>query len=132
MREGVSFTMKLFNALSIPAIVGTIVLSFIPSGDNYIRGSGHWEWDTYYQQSFYVYETREEAVFEGESDGVAYFETKDGKLRRAYVWDSAIQAGDEVTLTFENRITQSEYAQAEEYGIEYGTREDSGAIIAIE
>ena len=130
MRE-VVFSMKL-NALSIPAIIGTIVLSFIPSGDNYVRGSGHWEWDNYYQQSFYVYETREEAVFEGESDGVAYFETKDGNVWGAYVWDSAIQAGDEVTLTFENRITQSEYAQAEEYGIEYGTREDSGAIIAIE
>ena len=120
--------------LSIPALILSIGLSFAPAPhDNTVRGSGHWEYDSYYSQSFYVYETVENAVFEGASDGVAYFVTTDGDIDGevwgSYIWDSDLQEGESVTLTFENRVTQEEYAR----GVETGeTREDSGRIVAID
>ena len=119
--------------LSIPALIICVGISFIPSGDNHVSDSGHWE-----SGDRYVYQTRESATYCGESDGVATFETSDGNVWECeetimrFVVDSDLQEGDGVTLTFENSLTREEYARAEEYGIEYGTREDSGLIIAID
>ena len=119
--------------LSLPMLALSVVLSFVVPSGKTISGSGHWEYDDYYQTSFYVYQTEEPAVFEGESGGVAYFRTTrgdiDGEVWGAYVWDSDLQDGDSVVLTFENRVTQSEY----ERGIECGTTLiDSGEIVGVE
>ena len=125
--------MKLFI---VPSIIATIILSFIPSGNKAVSGSGHWEYDSYYDLTFYVYNTVEPAFYEGEAGGVAYFVTTDGDIEGeawgCYIVDTDLQVGDEVTLTFENRITREEYLQNEEYGIESGgTRIDSGQIVGI-
>ena len=114
----------MFNPIniSIPALIACVGISFIPSGNE----SGHW-----ISGNEYVYQTREAATFCGESDGVAVFETSDGNVWECLVIDSDLQEGERVTLTFENQITQSEYARAEEYGIE-STTLDSARIIAVE
>lgn len=118
--------MNILN-LSIPTLIASVALSiFAPSVPSQ---GGHWEYDEYYQTTFYVYETREEAVFDGESEGVGYFRTEDGNVWGCYLSDTDLEEGDTVTLTFENRVTQEEYARGEETG---ETRIDSGRIIEID
>lgn len=122
--------LNLFN-LSIPALILSVSLSFL-SGSNTVPASGHWTYDEYYQCAFYVYETRESAVYLGESSeksGVFYFRTDDGRVWGSYLSDPEIQDGDTVTLTFENRVPKSEYDAAIEYG---ETRSDSGEIVSID
>lgn len=123
--------LSIFN-LSAPALITTICLCFIPSGNNSVAASGHWEYDAQYSTAFYVYETRESAVYLGESSeksGVFYFRTGDGNVWGAYVSDPDIQEGESVILTFKNRVPKSEYDAAVEYGT---TRIDSGQIVSID
>lgn len=112
--------------LTIPALIISAGLSFVPSGNNNVSGSGHW-----ISGNEYVYQTREAATFLGESDGVATFETSDGNVWECLVIDPDIQDGERVTLTFENQITREEYVRAEEYGIESETL-NSARIIAVD
>lgn len=114
----------MFNPLNlgIPMMIAAIGMSFIPSGSNHVENSGRWV------DGCYVYETHENAVFVGEDGGVAYFVTDDGESWGAYVYDSELQDGDSVTLTFENTVTKSEYDYSSEAGIDYGTRMDSHII----
>lgn len=115
---------------SIPALVITIGISFFSSGSNVVPGSAHWE------QGEFVYLTQEDAFFDCEIDGVAYFITTsgdlDGEVWGCYIYDTGLQDGQDVVLTFENRITKPEYDMAAEYGIETTTRIDSARIIAID
>ena len=122
--------MKLEN-LSIPMLILSIVLcAACPRLES---ADGHWEYDEDCQMNFYVYETTESATYEGESGGVGYFRTQDGNVWGCYIVDTDLVDGEEVTLTFENRVPKSEYDRAQETGIEYSeTREDSGSIIAID
>lgn len=112
--------MKLINFALSATIALTATLSFLPSGKKV--PDGYWE-----NSDTYVYYTLEDATFLGASAGVAYFETAWG----TYTYDSDLQGGDEVTLTFENRETREEYLRAEEYGIKSDTRIDNARIIEI-
>lgn len=112
--------------LTLPALALTAALSFIPSGGKSVP-DGYWE-----NSDTYVYYTLEEAVYEGEEDGIAYFETADGNVWSAYIYDSDLQDGETVTLTFENRESHEEYVLAEEYGTESVTRIDNARVIEID
>ena len=117
--------MNLIN-LSIPAAILTAILSiFSPSGNN--LPAAHWV-----DGETYVYYTAESAEYLGVEGGTAYFETADGNVWGAYIYDSDLQVGESVTLTFENAESRSEYYQAQEYGIETVTRIDNGRIISID
>lgn len=89
--------------------------------------SGYWEND-----NTYVYYTTEDATFDGESDGVAYFCVQSGDVYGAYVYDTDLIEGDTVTLTFMNRETKAEYLYNAEFGIESVTRIDNAQIVAID
>lgn len=115
------------ESLSIPMLILSIALSAVCPRSESVNG--HWEYDEYHSKTLYVYETREEAVFEGERGGVGYFRTEDGNVWGCYLSDTELEEGDTVTLTFENRVTQEEYARGEETG---ETRIDSGRIIEID
>ena len=115
--------MKLIN-FSIPALALSIIVSFVPSGKSV--PDGYWE-----NSGVYIYYTLEDATYEGEEDGVVYFETSDGNVWGAYIYDSDLQDGETVTLTFENRESREEYILAEEYGIESRTRIDNARIVEI-
>lgn len=104
------------------AALGIIAEPFAPVS----APSGYWE-----SADSYIYYTVESATFEQESDGVAYFETSDGNVWAAYVYDSDLQVGESVMLTFENSETAHEFYSAQEYGWESVTR-SSAKIISIE
>ena len=112
--------------LSIPAAILTAILSLFPSSGNNVPAS-YWE-----SGDCYVYYTAESAEYLGVEGGTAYFETADGNVWAAYIYDSDLQEGESVKLTFENRETRAEYLRAEEYGIESVTRIDNGRIISID
>ena len=113
------------STLALPFAAVSICLSiFIPSGKT--GYTNHWE-----DGKTYVYYTTESAVvFEGEEAGVGHFNVS-GETFDAYLTDTELQDGDEVTLIFENRETREEYILAEEYGIESTTRVDNGQIVDI-
>jgi hypothetical protein len=114
--------MKLF---SLAALAATALVTIVnPAQD---LPDPYWE-----SGDCYVYYTSAEATFTGESDGVAYFETADGNVWGAYIYDSDLQESDTYTLTFENRESRAEYVRAEEYGIEDITRTDNARIVAID
>lgn len=120
--------MKLINFALSATIALTATLSFLPSMGGLGRKapSGYWE-----NADTYVYYTLEDAVFQGVEDGVGYFWVQDSGTYGAYIYDTDLVEGDEVTLTFENRETRKEYLLAEEYGIKSDTRIDNARIIEI-
>ena len=112
------------SALALPfAAVSICLIIFIPSSRS--GYANHWE-----NENSFVYYTSESAIFEGEEAGVGYFYVS-GDTYGAYLTDSDLQDGDEVTLIFENRESREEYILAEEYGIESTTRVDNGQIVEI-
>lgn len=106
----------------VVAAFGIIAEPFAPP----TAPSGFWE-----SADSYIYYTEESAVFNGEESGVAYFETADGNVWAAYVYDSDLQVGESVMLTFENSETAHEFYSAQEYGWESVTR-SSARIVSIE
>lgn len=114
--------MKLINFALSATIALTATLSFLPSGRK--APSGYWE-----NSDTYVYYTLEDATFLSEENGVAYFETADGAVKRSKGIDiSSLQEDSAVTLTFKNRETREEYLFSEEYGNESITRNNARII----
>ena len=116
--------MRLVN-ITLPLLAITAGVSFFSSNKNVPEG--YWE-----NSTTYVYYTSEDAIFDGENLGTAYFETSDGNVWGSYIWDSELEDGQKVTLTFENQETREEYLLAQEYGRESVTRIDNARIIAID
>ena len=114
--------MKLF---SLAALAATALVTIVnPTQD---LPDPYWE-----NGDCYVYYTSANAEYLGEDAGTAMFETADGNVWSAWIYDSDLQVGESVTLTFENRESRAEYARAEEYGIEDITRTDNARIVAID